>query len=126
MRHNKRNGSQSSSEFFIGDIRTGAPLLTFTPERACQPPIPNERRGIAIDTHEKVVEDYLNQADWIGDSHPLAHSLRQVAEKLDENHTITWRREFNSLMRTIEAMKPEQKTEEPKVDPLLSPRRNGA
>lgn len=74
---------------------------------------------MSTDTFESVTAAWLKEQDHIGDSHPLAFSVMQAAKQLDIKNTIALYKEYNSLMKHLEALKPEQAVEK-KVDPLLS------
>lgn len=72
-----------------------------------------------MDTFEEVVDNYLSEHDYLGESDPQVFAWRQAALQLDNKHTIALFKEFNALTRAIKAQAPTKNDEED--DPLLSP-----
>lgn len=67
-----------------------------------------------------MVEQYLNDRAWIGDSDPVAYGLLQAAKELDSKWATSLWAEFNKTIRYIESLNPAI-NDEPEVDPLLMP-----
>lgn len=68
----------------------------------------------------ETIDNYLKQADWIGESHPVAFGLRQAALELDAKWTTSLYAEYNKTIRYVESLRPVE-IEETQTDPLLAP-----
>ena len=75
---------------------------------------------MAADTFKAAVDEFLEEADWIGESHPLAFGLRTAAAELDKKFVTSLWTEYNKTVKHIDELRPVVESDE-EDDPLLTP-----
>lgn len=74
-----------------------------------------------MDSFEKTADVYIDGLTHIGADHPYAVSLKRIGAEIDKKVSVSMIKEFNSTVRSIEALKPVDKEVDEDSDDLLSP-----